>query len=517
MPVYSQSLSTIYPVSSQHLPADIPDIDPKKLPDFLDRHPELLESAPYLADLARIEYATYLLRNDPLPISEVVSRRTLNPSLELFPVHWSGLPEMLANLDQVPHQEEVFVAVFKLPGRETIQVQTLSAHDLLALKLVSEDIDSTTAAEEGGVSRGAIDDIIYTAINRGLILEPESKLVREPDFPHGVITDPTPFIATTFTLQWHITQRCDLHCRHCYDRSDRQTLPLDEAIGILDDLYDFCRQLNVFAQVTFTGGNPLLYPHFNELYKEAADRGFIIGILGNPAPRKRIEKLTAVQKPAFYQVSLEGLRQHNDFMRGKGHFDRVIEFLPVLKEFGIYSMVMLTLTRDNIDQVIDLAIYLQDRVDQFTFNRLAMVGEGADLVSVEPSTYAEFLENYLELSKDHPHVTLKDNLFNLILHEKRLPLAGGCTDAGCGAAFNFAALLPDGEVHACRKFPSPIGNIQQQRFSEIYRSEVAKRYRAGSSACQHCEIRPVCGSCLAVAHGFGRDIFTDLDPYCFKS
>jgi radical SAM protein with 4Fe4S-binding SPASM domain len=114
-------------------------------------------------------------------------------------------------------------------------------------------------------------------------------------------------------------------------------------------------------------------------------------------------------------------------------------------------------------------------------------------------------------------MVLKDNLFNLLLHEKGLPLAGGCTDAGCGAAFNFAALLPDGEVHACRKFPSPIGNIRQQRFSEIYWSDSAKRYRTGSSACRECEIRPVCGGCLAVVHGFGKDIFTDIDPYCFKS
>lgn len=31
-----------------------------------------------------------------------------------------------------------------------------------------------------------------------------------------------------------------------------------------------------------------------------------------------------------------------------------------------------------------------------------------------------------------------------------------------------------------------------------------------------CEIRPVCGGCLAVAYGYGRDIFRDVDPYCWK-
>jgi len=45
---------------------------------------------------------------------------------------------------------------------------------------------------------------------------------------------------------------------------------------------------------------------------------------------------------------------------------------------------------------------------------------------------------------------------------------------------------------------------------------MAKRYRGGSSACRDCEIRPVCGSCLAVMYGFGQDIFNELDPYCFR-
>ena len=78
------------------------------------------------------------------------------------------------------------------------------------------------------------------------------------------------------------------------------------------------------------------------------------------------------------------------------------------------------------------------------------------------------------------------------------------------------AVLPDGEVHACRKFPSPIGHLDDSTLTEIYHSPTAQRYRLGSSACRTCDIRPVCGGCPAVSHGFGRDIFAEIDPYCFK-
>jgi selenobiotic family peptide radical SAM maturase len=292
-------------------------------------------------------------------------------------------------------------------------------------------------------------------------------------------------------------------------------MELDAAIRVLDDLYDFCREHHVFTQVTFTGGNPMLHPHFLRLYQEAVDRGFMTAILGNPMPMHRIEEMANIHKPEFYQVSLEGLRDHNDYIRGKGHFDRVLDFLDLLAELDIYSMVMLTLTRANLDQVLDLAELLRDRVNRFTFNRLAMVGEGASLASVRPDNFSDFLKRYQEAAKNNPCMGEKDNFFNLLRHQEGRELFGGCAGYGCGAAFNFVSMLPDGQVHACRKLPSPIGDIMRQSFTEIYHGEAARRYRDGSRACRDCAIRPLCGGCLAVTHGFGLDIFKEKDPYCF--
>lgn len=510
------SLPTVYPVCMPLLPISLPELDPGTLPDYLEQHPQICRRYPYLPDLAKIEYACYLLKADPPPVPEVIEKRIINPALTLLSVRWSGLPELLTDTNSQPTQQDAHVLVLRKPGSEEILVMEPSGHDLLALKLTSEQVDSRQAAKEGGVSLGTIDDILYIAVHRGLLLAPKSKIVREKEFPRGVLTDPDRFTSPTFTLQWHITQVCDLHCRHCYDRTDRKTMELDRAIRVLDDLYDFCREHNVFTQVTFTGGNPLLYPHFNELYKEAADRGFMVAVLGNPMPRHRIEEMLAIRKPEFYQVSLEGLQKHNDYIRGEGHFDRIFDFLDLLKELDIFSMVMLTLTRANMGEVLELAELLRDRVNMFTFNRLAMVGEGADLASVKPDDFPAFLERYMAASEHNPSMSLKDNFFNLLRHKQAMPYIGGCAGYGCGAAFNFVSLLPDGEVHACRKLPSPIGNIEKENLSEIYHGEAAKRYRRGSSACSDCGIRPVCGGCLAVMYGFGKDIFNELDPYCFR-
>jgi selenobiotic family peptide radical SAM maturase len=283
---------------------------------------------------------------------------------------------------------------------------------------------------------------------------------------------------------------------------------------VLDNLHSFCRSRRVSGQVSFSGGNPFLYPHFAEVYRGAVERGLTTAILGNPVPRQRLEEVVSLQKPDYFQVSLEGLPGHNDSVRGKGHFAQILEFLGILREMGIYSMVMLTLTRDNLDQIIPLGEILRDRADLFTFNRLSPVGEGASLQLPERENYAAFLEDYLEAAEKNSVLGFKDNLLNLIYNRKGEDLFGGCCGYGCGAAFNFLALLADGEVHACRKLPSFLGNILNLSLTRIYESEAAGRYRAGPHACRSCEIRPVCGGCLAVVQGSGLDPFVDRDPFC---
>ncbi len=269
------------------------------------------------------------------------------------------------------------------------------------------------------------------------------------------------------------------------------------------------------GHICLTGGNPLLYPHFFELYAAAAGQGFETSILGNPTTKENLQRIADIRKPRYFQVSLEGLEDQNDFIRGKGFFKKVFTFLDLLRETNIRSVVMLTLTKDNIDQILPLADLLSGYADIFAFNRLSCVGEGANLLLPSKQAYSNFLEAYVKASEGNPFFRRKDNLISTILDKQGQELSRGCTGYGCGAAFSFIAVLPDGEAHACRKFPSPIGNLTIQSLAQIYDSPVAASYRRGSAACGGCRLRHVCGSCLAVLYGLGKNIFKERDPFCF--
>jgi selenobiotic family peptide radical SAM maturase len=318
-----------------------------------------------------------------------------------------------------------------------------------------------------------------------------------------------------FTLQWHLTNACPEACRHCYDRSTPSPLSLTQALDVLRQLQSFCARHDVGGGVCFTGGDPFLYPHFFDVYRAAVDRGFDVSILGNPVPADALAALCAIRTPRSYQVSLEGREACNDAIRGAGHYARVLPFLDRLHAHGVRTHVMLTLHRDNLGEAEGLAVALKGKADRFLYNRLAQVGGGADLQQPTREEYAAFMRSWHRLAREFPFLGFKDNLFNIPRYHFGWRVWGGCTGAGCGAAFNFVALLPDGEVHACRKLPSPLGNVLDQGLEAIYASAEAQRYRTGCRECYMCPIRNYCGGCLAVGYGMGRDVFEQVDPHCF--
>jgi transposase len=92
------------------------------------------------------------------------------------------------------------------------------------MKIVAENMPGDQAAREAQVNIGVIDNIVYAAEQKGYLLKPASRIVRPASYRQDQAISPELLTSPAFTLQWHITQACDLSCRHCYDRSARATV-----------------------------------------------------------------------------------------------------------------------------------------------------------------------------------------------------------------------------------------------------------------------------------------------------
>ena len=90
-----------------------------------------------------------------------------------------------------------------------------------------------------------------------------------------------------FSMQWHITDRCDQRCKHCYiyegkDKKCSLELDLNTLNLILEDFISSCKQLGKEPFLVITGGDPLLYEgiwNFLEILKK---NKIHFGLLGNP-------------------------------------------------------------------------------------------------------------------------------------------------------------------------------------------------------------------------------------------
>ena len=84
-----------------------------------------------------------------------------------------------------------------------------------------------------------------------------------------------------FTLQWHITHRCNLRCAHCY-QDDYTAYEFADALGNILDQYDeLLRKYRFKGYLNITGGEPLTHPALFGILEEAAKRNIKTAVLTN--------------------------------------------------------------------------------------------------------------------------------------------------------------------------------------------------------------------------------------------
>lgn len=77
-------------------------------------------------------------------------------------------------------------------------------------------------------------------------------------------------------------------------------------------------------------------------------------------------------------------------------------------------------------------------------------------------------------------------------------------------------ILPRGEVYACRRFESYVGNALTDSLEDIFVNKIEK-YRQFDKfeKCSKCELMGFCRGCPAVTYGSSHN-FYGADPQCWK-
>lgn len=334
-----------------------------------------------------------------------------------------------------------------------------------------------------------------------------------------------------FAIQWHITDECDQRCKHCYIFSEDNNkclkqMTFEEIKKVYKDIKDMCRRIGKLPYLYITGGDPILHQNFWDLLELVKQDNIPFTILGNPfhLTYDVCEKLKDYGCDK-YQLSIDGLEDIHDWFRKKGSFQTTLDKIDCINKAGIKSVVMTTVSGTNIKEIPDIIdLVVKHKVRIFAFARYCPTSSEKD-VHITPDEYRELLDicwkKYSEYKDGYTKFNLKDHLWKLYLFENGLlkipnKLKDNFVYDGCHCGRSHITILPDGDVYACRRMESKVGNIFESKLYDIWNCQKMDYYRDYDkfTKCSKCKLKMFCRGCPAVVSGITGNLY-DRDPQCW--
>jgi radical SAM protein with 4Fe4S-binding SPASM domain len=271
------------------------------------------------------------------------------------------------------------------------------------------------------------EEFIQFCLTENLIISSEVPIKKK------LTLSPSPIPSLRY-LEFQITDRCNLRCQHCYVGDSRnQDLSFERIEQVLKEFEDIQG-----LRLLLSGGEPLTHPQFwkiNEVLKEYVFRSVLLSngtlITKKVAQRLRVNEV---------QISLDGMREGHESLRGKGTFIKALQAIGHLQEADIRVSIATMIHQRNLKEFSELASLIQSRnIEEWNVDVPCIAGrmkENRDLW-VEPSEAGRFLQYG----------------YGGGLHSSE-------KNATCGA--HLCAILSNGDVCKCGLFSQdPVGSIEE--------------------------------------------------------
>ncbi len=336
-----------------------------------------------------------------------------------------------------------------------------------------------------------------------------------------------------FFLQWHLTEKCNLRCRHCYQQSPTGEMTYEEICQAIDEVANAVQywtihyEVKVLPSIHFTGGEPFLRDDVFDLLRHARWRGFTTSLLSN-GTLITIDNAREIRAAEVedVQVSLDGMETIHDGIRGRGAFRKAVTGIRNLVTQGIDSNINMTVSNLNycdLGSVVQLAGELG--TSAVSFSRLVPCGRGKDLNEYSlTQEQLSGLGRMLAKSDNDGGVALvsRDPLVSLVnIIDDDIP-GLDFPIGGCAAGVFGVTITADGTIMPCRRMDLPIGNIKTGDFRQLWAESPVlislrnRQYYHGN--CRTCYYWAVCRGCraiaLAIARIRGKEDYLGPDPQC---
>ncbi len=297
--------------------------------------------------------------------------------------------------------------------------------------------------------------------------------------------NPTDYTPKQFHLQWHITQRCNLRCTHCYQENYKNTdLPFKDLVKIVDQFKEALKSFSqkngqtIKGHITVTGGEPFIRKDFFDLLALFAKNNayFTFSILTNGTliNEETAEKIK-LYGPTYVQVSVEGKKETHDLIRGNGSYEKTTSAIKYLLAQKIPTVVSFTAHKKNFQEfkdVVDLSKKLG--VNRVWSDRIIPCGSGEAMKELQLS--AEETKIFFELMKQEKIQTNDRFCKTEVAMHRALQFLCGGKPYVCQAGKSLITIDTNADMYPCRRMPIKVGNVLESDIISIYNnSELFKK------------------------------------------
>ena len=155
---------------------------------------------------------------------------------------------------------------------------------------------------------------------------------------------------------FELTPRCNMNCKMCYIRMTEKEMALLGRERTVDEWLDIANQAKEAGTLflLLTGGEPLLYDGFWELYRELKKMGLLISINTNAVLMTDDIISKFIELPPYkMNVTVYGGSDetYSRLCRCQGGFEKAVGAVKKLKSAGIYVKINGSITPENVDDI----------------------------------------------------------------------------------------------------------------------------------------------------------------------
>lgn len=285
-----------------------------------------------------------------------------------------------------------------------------------------------------------------------------------------------------FIMQWHLSEKCNLKCLHCYQENHK---PIELKYSDLEEIYkqykELLSKLNMKGHINITGGEPLCSSYFFkilDLIKEDSENiSFSILTNGTLITEEMAKKIKSYN-PYYVQVSLEGGKKTNDYIRGKETYKKIAKGIINLKKQDIFTSISFTANKLNYKEFPKVVKYARKyKVDNVWSDRYIPLGGSEDK---DLALNYEQTREYLRIMGEERKklISKKKNITTISMNRALQFQETNDFAYGCTAGDTLLTVMENGDLVPCRRMPIVVGNLLNYNMYELYKnSEVLKELR----------------------------------------